>query len=171
LAGANALDAGFIEIAGDAASDVYISAINVPPFLADENPATQEYLDLYEEYLPDGKSEAGLGYNSFSAWLLFAAAVKECGSEVTRACVFDAASSITEWSGGGLHAPTNPAAAEQPSCVLVVEATPDGFVIPDDFEPDDGLFQCSDENVVALDGDYGEGVTLESLGLSVDDLE
>ena len=30
----------------------------VPFFQADENPATQQYLDLFEEYLPDGKAEA-----------------------------------------------------------------------------------------------------------------
>ncbi|MEZ5269484.1 MAG: hypothetical protein R2789_13290 [Microthrixaceae bacterium] len=53
----------------------------------------------------------------------------------------------------------------------MVEATPDGFTVPDEFEPNDGLFACREDNVVAVDGDYGEGVTLESLGLSLDDLQ
>ena len=171
LAGSNAMDERFIEIGGDAVDSVYLAATVVPPFLADENPATQQYLDLFAEYLPDGKSMAGLGYNSFSAWLLFAQAVKACGSEVTRACVYDEAKKVNEWTGGGLHARTHPATNQLTRCTIVVHATPDGFEVPDDFEPNDGLFECSEDNVVGVDGDYGEGVTLESLGLSEDDLQ
>ncbi|MCO5318906.1 MAG: ABC transporter substrate-binding protein [Microthrixaceae bacterium] len=171
LAGNNALDAGFIEIGGDAVSNVFISPNMVPPFMASENPATQQYLDLFDEYLPDGKSEAGLGYNAFSAWLLFATAVKECGSEVTRSCVWDAASSITEWTGGGLHGQTNPGEGIPSTCVIIVEGTPDGFVVPEDFEPNEGLYDCSEDNVIDLEADYGEGVSLESVGKSLDDLQ
>ncbi len=170
LAGANALDSTFIDVGGDAVSNVYIATSLVPPFLASENPATQEYLDLYAEYLPDGKSEAGLGYNAFSAWLLFATAVKKCGSDVSRRCVFDAAKATTDWTGGGLHSPTDPATNSPGTCTIIVEATPDGFVVPDDFKPNDGLFECSDDNVIDLDGDYGTGVTMKSLGKSIDDL-
>ncbi len=54
---------------------------------------------------------------------------------------------------------------------MVVEATPDGFVVPDDFEATDGVFACSEDSVLALTGDYGEGATLESVGKSIDDLE
>ena len=139
----------------------------VPPFLAEDNEATQQYLDLFDEYLPDGKSEAILGYNSFSAWLLFATAVKQCGSDVTRSCVFDAASSITEWTGGGLHAPSNPKESGTPRCSVVVEATPDGFVVPDDFEATDPPFACSEDSVLTLEGDYGQGTDLESVGKSM----
>ncbi|MCB1027344.1 MAG: ABC transporter substrate-binding protein [Microthrixaceae bacterium] len=171
LGGSNAVDQGFIDVGGEAVNGVYLPSLIVPAFMADENPATQQYLDLFEEYLPDGKSMAGLGYNSFSAWLLFATAVGECGSDVTRTCVFEAAQNITEWTGGGLHGETNPGENKQSRCNIVVAATPDGFVEPDDFEPTDGLFNCSEENVIALDGDYGTGVTLESQGKTMADLE
>ena len=87
-----------VAVGGDAVAGLYVLTIVVPPFLADENPATQHYLDLFEEYLPDGKSEAILGYNSFSAWLLFATAVGECGSDVTRTCVFEAAKEIGNYA-------------------------------------------------------------------------
>jgi ABC-type branched-subunit amino acid transport system substrate-binding protein len=169
--GGNGLDAKFIELGGAAIHNVFIGAAVVPPFLADENPATQQYLDLFDEYLPDGKAEALLGYNSFSAWLLFATAVKECGSEVTRSCVFEAAQGITEWTGGGLHASTNPGENLGPTCGMVVEASPDGFAVPDDFELTDGLFRCDEESIVELEGDYGEGTTLADVGKSIDDLE
>ena len=171
VTGGNALDQTFIDVGGAAVNHVYVLASIVPPFLADENPATQQYLDLFDEYLPDGKSEALLGFNSFSAWLLFATAAKACGGDLTRACVFEEASGITEWTGGGLHAATSPGTQEGPRCAMVVEASPDGFAVPDDFETTDGLFRCDEESVVQLEGDYGQGVTLEDVGKSIDELE
>jgi ABC-type branched-subunit amino acid transport system substrate-binding protein len=169
--GGNGLDQAFIDVGGDAVRNVFILASVVPPFMADQNPATQQYLDLFEQYRPDGKAEALLGYNSFSAWLLFATAAKACGSELTRRCVYDEATAITEWTGGGLHASTDPSSHQGPRCAMVVEASADGFVVPDDFELTDGLFRCSDDSVVPLEGDYGRGTTLEDVGKSLDDLE
>lgn len=171
LAGANVIDQNFIDVGGDAVSNVYATTSVVPPFLADQNPATQQYLDLFDQYLPDGKSEALLGYNSFSAWLLFATAAKECGADLTRKCVYENAKGTTEWTGGGLHAQSDPAASTYPRCSMVVEATPDGFTVPDDFETTDGLFACSEDSVILLEKDYGTGTTLESVGKSIDDLE
>ena len=171
LGSANVIDQNFIDVGGDAVSNVYSTTAVVPPFLADENPATQQYLDLFEQYLPDGKSEALLGYNSFSAWLLFATAAKECGADLTRKCVFENAEKVTEWTGGGLHAVSNPSESKYPRCSMVIEATPDGFIVPDDFETTDGLFACNEDSVVLLKGDYGTGTTLESVGKSIDDLE
>lgn len=171
VVGANAIDARFIEVGGAAIKNVFMLSSIVPPFLAEDNPATQQYLDLYDQYLPDGKSEALLGYNSFSAWLLFATAVKECGSEVTRSCVFEAANGISEWTGGGLHATTDPSSGQGPRCSMVVEASADGFAVPDDFETTEGVFRCDEDSVVTFEGDYGEGTTLEDVGKSLDDLE
>ncbi len=171
ITSANAIDAGFIDVGGQAVQNVFMVTAVVPPLLADENLATQQYLDLFEQYLPDGKSEALLGYNSFSAWLLFATAAKECGSDLTRSCVFEQAKMITEWTGGGLHSASNPAESESPRCLLVIEASPDGFAVPDGFEQTDGLFGCAENNVITLTDDYGEGTTLESVGKSLDDLE
>jgi hypothetical protein len=54
---------------------------------------------------------------------------------------------------------------------MVVEASPDGFAVAADFEPTDGLFRCADDSVVTLEGDYGEGITLEDVGKSIDELE
>jgi ABC-type branched-subunit amino acid transport system substrate-binding protein len=170
VVGGNALDKKFIDLGGDAIKNVFLLSAVVPPFMADQNPATQQYLDLFEEYLPDGKSEALLGYNAFSAWLLFATAVKECGSEVTRKCVLEAAS-VDEWTGGGLHAPSSPGKGEPTRCGMVVTASPEGFSVPDDFELTDGLFRCSDDSVIELKGDYGKGAKLEDVGKSLDDLE
>lgn len=171
IASTNMIDKSFIDVGGDAIRHVYVSTAVVPPFMADKNPATQQYLDLFKKYLPKGKSQALLGYNSFSAWLLFATAAKKCGSDVTRKCVFDAAKSITAWTGGGLHAESNPGEGTGPRCSIVLEGTPKGFVVPDDFKPNKGLFQCSDDNVIELKGNYGKPATLASVGKSMDDLK
>jgi ABC-type branched-subunit amino acid transport system substrate-binding protein len=171
VVGANHLDDKFIEVGGPAIKNAYMLSAVVPPFMAGENPATQQYLDLFEKYLPDGKSKALLGYNSFSAWLLFATAAKKCGADLTRKCVFDNAKAIKEWTGGGLHAASDPSSSQGPRCGMVVEASPDGFAVPDDFELTDGLFRCDDSAVVKLKGDYGTGAKLADVGKSIDDLE
>lgn len=171
IASANTIDENFIKVGGDAIHNVYVTTAVVPPFMADKNPATEQYLELFKKYLPDGKSEALLGYNSFSAWLLFAEAVKKCGSDVTRRCVFDAAKATTKWTGGGLHAETNPGEGKSSECAIVLEATPKGFIEPEGFKPNKGLFDCSPENVLTLKNDYGKGVTLESVGKSMSDLK
>jgi len=170
-ADANHVDSKLIETGGSAVRRVYIAGAVVPYTLADENPATQQYLDLFEKYLPDGKDKAYLGFQGFSAWLMFAQAAKECGSELTRRCVWDNVSNVTEWTGGGLHAPTNPKASSAAECVILTEATADGFVVPDDFEANTGMFQCDEKNAYKLTGDYGKGTKLADVGKSINDLK
>jgi ABC-type branched-subunit amino acid transport system substrate-binding protein len=170
-ADANHVDSKLIETGGSAVKKVYIAGAVVPYSLADENPATQQYLDLFEEYLPDGKDKAYLGFQGFSAWLMFAKAAKECGAELTRKCVWDKVSNVTEWTGGGLHAPTNPKETSAAECVILTEATADGFVVPDDFETNTGKFQCDEANAFTLTKDYGTGVKLADVGLTIDDLK
>jgi len=170
VVGANHLDQNFIKVGGKAVDNVYMASAVVPFFEADENPATQQYRDLFEQYLPKGKVDALLGINSFSAWLLFATAAKECGSDVTRTCVYDNLAKTKEWNGGGLHATTDPSSGKASRCMIVVEATPDGFVVPKDYKLTDGLFHCQDDSVVGLTGDYGKGAKLSDVGKSLDDL-
>ncbi len=171
VVGPNHLDQNFIKVGGSAVHDVYLLASVVPFFDAAKNPATQQYLDLFKQYKPNGKSQAVLGYNSFSGWLLFAEAVKACGSNVTRKCVYDKAKATTSWTGGGLHAATNPSTDGPTPCYLVVEGTPQGFSVPADFKPTDGLFSCSDKSVANLKGDFGKGTTLADVGKKLSDLK
>jgi Periplasmic binding protein len=168
---ANHLDEKLIDQGGGAVRNVFIAGSVVPYFQAEDSEATQQYLDLFDEYLPDGRKNAYLGYQGFSAWLLFATAVKACGSEVTRRCVFEEAQSVQDWTAGGLHAPTNPGEGRPPECALITEATPEGFQVAEEFEPSDGLYDCNPDNVFQLEGDYGQGVTLEDVGKTFDELE
>jgi ABC-type branched-subunit amino acid transport system substrate-binding protein len=168
---ANHYDQALVEQAGSALKNTFIRVAIVPFEQADDNPATAQYLELFEKYKPSGKSHAALGPQAFSAWLLFAKAVKECGNEVTRKCVYDNALDTTNWTGGGLHAPQDVKNQKPGICGIMIEATADGFTTARGFEPNEGLLACDEENVITLTGDYGEGATLESVGKSLDDLE
>jgi hypothetical protein len=168
---ANHIDEKLIDQGGGAVRNVFIAGSVVPFFQAEDNEATQQYQELFDQYLPDGRKNAYLGYQAFSAWLLFATAVKECGSEVTRKCVFEQASAVEDWTGGGLQAPSNPGEARPPECATITEATPDGFQVAEEFEPSEGLYDCNPDNIFELEGDYGRGVTLEDVGKSIADLQ
>ena len=69
---------------------------------------------------------------SFSAWLLFATAANACGEAndniLTRGCVLQAAADVEDWTGGGLHAPTDPdpEGGPSPDCGMLLEVTDDG---------------------------------------------
>ena len=92
---------------GAAADGTYVRTAFYPFLDQDEakkNPATQQYLDLIDQYDPGGKI-ANLGAQGLSSWLLFAKAANECGADLTRDCVWEKAQAIAEWTGGGLHAP------------------------------------------------------------------
>jgi len=171
VVGANFLDQRLIDLGGDAIQHVYMASSVVPYFEAAKNPATQQYLDLFQQYAPNGKAKATLGFNAFSAWLLFATAAKSCGSDLPRRCVYDAAKGTTMWTAGGLHAESNPSSGHALECGLIIEATPKGFEIPADFPRTDGLFGCRPGSVLQLKGDYGTGAKLADVGKTLADLK
>ncbi len=157
-AGGNIYDPLLLTEGGQAANGTYIMSSTYPvldPEMAKENPATQQYLDLAAEYNPNGKI-AEQGVLSFSAWLLFAKAVSECGADVTRDCVWAKATSVTDWTGGGLTARQNLATGRASECFVEIEAKDGKYVFPD-ISPNDGVFNCDPKNVFALHGDYGTG--------------
>ncbi len=161
---ANHYDQKLIDTGGAAVKNVYVRSAFAPFELASKNQPTQEYLDLFKKYLPNGKSEAYLGMQAWSAWLLFAQAANDCGNDVTRKCVYDNAKAVTSWTGGGLHAETDPGAGTAGECFTFFEATPSGFEVVSDLKPNDGIFRCEKNSVYKLTGDYGQGVTLADVG-------
>lgn len=168
---ANHYDQKLIDAGGAAIKDnVYIRSAFFPFEEAKAGTATQQYLDAFAKYAPDGKNKTYLGLQAFSSWLLFAQAAKECGNDVTRKCVYDNAKKVTEWTGGGLHAKTNPGSGKAGECFTIEKATPSGFETVD-VQPNDGIFNCNPKNVVVLKNDYGKGVTLADVGKSISDLK
>ncbi|MGH8977395.1 MAG: hypothetical protein ACRDV7_04910, partial [Acidimicrobiia bacterium] len=115
-----------------------------------------QYLELIDRYDPGGKI-ANLGAQGLSAWLLFAKAANECGVELTRDCVWEKAQAITEWTGGGMHAPQNLQENSASNCFALLKVEGGAFVLDEAIEPSEGIFNCADGNVATLTGDYGTG--------------
>jgi hypothetical protein len=132
-------------------------------------PTITEYLQLFQQFKPNGKSHAGLGLNAFSAWLLFAESLKQC-STISRKCVYEAMAKTSTWDAGGLQATANPASNKPGNCFTVIHATNTGFKI-EPWKANDGIFNCDPANVVTIPTKLGDGATLASVGKSMADLK
>jgi hypothetical protein len=137
--------------------NLYIQSGFVPFEMAEENKATQDYLDLMEQYNPSGKI-AGLGVQGLSSWLLFATAASACGSDLTAECLLREAEAVSDWTGGGLHARQSPGNTDPSPCMLLLGLDETGFVYKEEATAPtkgDGLFNCDESNTFELSGDYG----------------
>jgi ABC-type branched-subunit amino acid transport system substrate-binding protein len=158
IADANHYDAQLTSI-GAAADGTYVRTAFYPfldPDEAKKNPATQQYLDLIDQYDPGGKI-ANLGAQGLSSWLLFAKAANECGADLTRDCVWEKAKAIKEWSGGGMHAPQDLSTGDASNCYALLKIEGGKFVLDDKIEPTESIYNCDDGNVAKLTGNYGTG--------------
>lgn len=166
----NHYDQKLLDVGGPAIKNTFINSAIVPFEEAATNPAVQQYLDAFDRYLPNGKARAYLGMQAWSAWVLFAKAAGACGNDLTRRCVYDNLTKVTDWNGGGLHAPTNPGGNQPTECFTVISAKNGKFELVD-VDPNEGVFQCAKGNLFTLQGDYGSGVTLADVGKSLEDLK
>jgi hypothetical protein len=134
---------------------------------ADQWPAVERYVEILEDYSEDPKI-AVLGLRSFSAWLLFVEAARACGqandTELTRACVLEAAVSLDGWTGGGLHSPTDPEpeGGREAECEMLLQVTDAGGferLWPEVGGEDDdgGGFKCHGDAVVQVPVNEGLG--------------
>jgi hypothetical protein len=147
LLSTNFYDEKYKEEGGDLAPNLYIQSAFHPFEMAGENKATQDYLDVMEQYNSGGKV-AGLGVQAFSAFLMFAQAATECGSELTSDCLLEKAGAIEEWTGGGLHAPASPGNDSPSGCFLLLGLEGNEFVYNEEATaPNEGIYNCSTENV------------------------
>lgn len=161
---ANHYDQKLIDTGGSAVKNVYVRSAFAPFETAEPGSPTQEYLDAFDKYLPNGKAKALLGLQAWSAWLLFATAANECGNDLTRKCVYDSAKKISDWTGGGLHSTSDLTSGKAPECFTELIASPSGFKIVSDLKPNEGIYRCDPGNVYTLTGDYPQGVTLADVG-------
>ena len=166
----NAYDQIYVDSAGAAnAEGSLIRSVFHPFEEADDWPAVQQYQDILEQYVPDGK-QAVLGMQSFSAWLLFATVANDCAETnddtLTRECVLKAADAVKDWTAGGLQVPTDPApeGGDPPPCEMLIEVKADGTFerawpkIDDEADSGDG-FVCDETTVFEVPENAGLGVT------------
>jgi hypothetical protein len=139
------------------ADNVYIREAYIPLEEASENKATQDYLDIVEGA---GGDVNQLGQQATSAFLLWATQAKECGSDLTRACMMEGLAKVTKWTGGGMHAETNPGENLPPQCGLVLKLNGTKF---ERFHPDGaGKYDCSPDYVVQVTGPVVDRVGLDA---------
>ncbi|WP_067180566.1 ABC transporter substrate-binding protein [Microtetraspora niveoalba] len=113
---------------------------------ADKVPAVKKYMDLVGA---EGGKIALLGMQATSGFLLWATAARDCGSELTRQCMVNKLSQVHEWTGGGLHAPTDPGGNMPASCALLVKLT--GSTYKQVAPAAVGEFECDKGNVLKTD--------------------
>ena len=187
----NQYDQQLIQSGGNAldATPIYVPLF-LYPFEGAAQPklgsaAIDDYLAMFKKYLPDGKSRALLGLNSFTSWLLFVTVASKCGADLTRKCLVEQASKTTSFDAGGLSSPRDPANPLKPaSCFTAVQATSSGFKLVDDISRNKGIFNCGPNNTVDItntvlpgsDGvkmndQYPPGPSLADEGKSLSDLK
>ena len=128
---------------GGAGNNVYVRMTGVPFEFANQVPAVKQYMQL----VAASHGTIGLlGEQAASAFLLWATGVKSCGSDVTAKCVLDSAAKQTNWTGGGLHIPTDPGVNDAPKCGMLLKLQGPNWVkvLP----TGNTLFDCNDEYLV-----------------------
>jgi len=126
--------------------NIHLGMIFQPFENADKVPAVKKYLEVVEG---SGGKTGMIGMQSTSSFLLWATAAKACGSDLTRECVAGEISKVHEWTGGGLHAATDPGANMPAKCALMVKLTGTKF---EQIAPAEaGEFYCPDNALVEID--------------------
>jgi ABC-type branched-subunit amino acid transport system substrate-binding protein len=127
--------------------NVYIRTVYMPFEQAEDNEATQQYIDIVEAN--DG-DVSQLGQQATSSFLLWATAADACGADLSRECVLEELSQVTEWTGGGMHAETNPGENEPPQCGMLLKL--DGTEFVQVAPEEQGEFECSEDFVQEVSG-------------------
>ena len=161
LCSADCYTQSWAEPAGELETNVWVS-IGMLPF---EEPGDNVELVRYVLFLReevDEEAEVDLvGLSSWASALLFEEAVNRAmftsGGGLTRELVIEAARTITEWDGRGLHGPTNPAEGIPSPCFMLVSPTPSGWIRR--HPAAQGTMDCDPDNLVEL---------VESASLGVD---
>ena len=98
-----------------------------------------------------------LGVQGLSSWLMCARAATACGSELTGDCLLSEAGALSDWTAGGLHARQSPGNDLPSPCFLIMGLDDDGFFYNEEATaPNEGIFNCDEDNVFELSGDYSE---------------
>ena len=122
----------FLEEAGPAAEGAYVGVSTWPLEEEDENPELQLFGKWVRETA--GHEPTALGIHTWSAARLFATAVKDLGSDVTREGLLDYLRDVHEWDGNGIHAVTDPAGNHVAQCIVMLQVQDGEFhrVWPDE---------------------------------------
>jgi hypothetical protein len=143
----NLYDPATIQAGGSALQNTW-AEYTFRPF-QDPNAALTQYESIVKAH---GGIVDAYGVRGFAAWLLFAEAAKQCGSNLTRSCLLSKAASEKKWNDGGIGALTNlnPVGQTAPVCNVAMKATPTGWKLDPTFLPPtkgQAPFNCNPNNV------------------------
>ena len=144
---ANFYDEAFAKWNKDGLGDkVYVREAFPPLDEADSVKAIKDYISIVDAV---GGDKDQLGEQAMSSFMLWATAAKACPA-LTRDCIQTELKKITKWTGGGLHAETNPTSNKPPTCGVTLKLEGAKFVR---FDPKaKGKFDCSPEYVQPVKG-------------------
>jgi Periplasmic binding protein len=137
-------------------NNVYVRLSYEPLEAAKVVPAVAQYLAIVKKY---GGLTSQLGEQSTSSFLLWATEAKACGSTLTRQCMINHLSKVTNWTGGGLNSSGNPAKNLPPSCGLLMKL--DGTKWVQAYPKKLGTFDCASKYVAPNSGSV-VGTTLNA---------
>jgi hypothetical protein len=123
----------------------YVRSAFIPLEEANDVPAVKQYIDIVKG---DGGSISQLGEQAVSSFLLWATAAKECGSNLTRQCMVNNMSKVHSWTGGGLHAETDPGNNMPPQCGMVIHLN--GTKWERAFPKKAGTFDCNPKYIAKV---------------------
>jgi ABC-type branched-subunit amino acid transport system substrate-binding protein len=129
------------------ANNVYVHVAYEPLEAASAVPAVAQYLAIVKKY---GGTTSSLGEQSTSSFLLWATAAKACGSTLTHQCMINHLAKVTNWTGGGLNAPTDPAKNLPPACGILMKLDNTKWVQA--YPKKLGAFDCNPKYVVPNSG-------------------
>ena len=139
------------------ADNVYVREAYTPLEDAADGSATAKYKEIVEG---SGGDISQLGQQAASAFLLWAGAAKECGSQLTSQCVLDNIRKVTNWTGGGMHAETNPGSNKPPQCGLVLKL--DGTKYVQWYPETAGQYDCDPSYVTQVSGPVVDKANLDA---------
>ena len=144
---------------GNLGANVWVSFGMLPFEEPGENVELVEYLFYLSQIDPEADLEL-IGLSSWASARLFEQAVNQAmftsGGGLTRELVIEAANTITEWDGRGLHGPTNPAEGIPSSCFVLMTPTPGGWIRRHPLTQ--GTMDCDPDNLVELTASATLGV-------------
>lgn len=129
------------------AADGMVVPITTEPL---ENASVVPAVADYEKIVKaTGGKTSMTGEEAASAFLLWAAAAKDCGSKLTRDCVMTKLSAVHDWTAGGLQAPSDPGANLPTDCTILMQLQ--GGTWKQAYPAKQGQFSCDTSNVIPMD--------------------
>jgi ABC-type branched-subunit amino acid transport system substrate-binding protein len=143
------------------ADNVYVRMAYFPFEQANEVPAVQQYLDIVEG---SGGGTSLLGMQATAAFLLWAQATQECGADLSRDCVLQNLSQVTDYTAGGLQAPADVGQNIPSDCGMTLQMTGSSYeqVFPETI----GEMGCDTSYLVDLTGPVVDRAALDENRIS-----